>query len=218
MTKEENGPHKKSSPVKKAEPKEKKKPTVSVTLENLSDLNFRKQDHLVYELSVRWNYALPPWPPLDFDYSAKLKELGLRRVEAQRFRAEAEVENGLRKAFEVEGFSGQFRDSEGKLHDLRPRDSCPCISNFEQMPLEELQRLVMRAYEHQLQDLHDLKAKHNQYDRVYELDLVRSLQGKIKKLARIVEPSFELHLQPLAYFTDYVRPGQDEESKEEEEA
>lgn len=153
LTKDQNGPppNKKSSPVKKVkkeEPKEKKKPSVSVTLENLSELNFRKQDHLVYELSVRWNYALPPWPPLNFDYSAKLRELGLRRVEFQKFRAEAEVENGLRKAAEVEGFSGQFRDSEGKLHDLRPREGCPCISNFEQMPLEEMQRLVMRAYEH----------------------------------------------------------------------
>lgn len=46
---------------------------------------------------------------------------------------------------------------------------------------------------------------------------MRSLQGKIKKLARNVEPSFELHLQPLAFFTDYIEPGK-EESKEEEEA
>lgn len=106
LAKDQNGPNKKSSPVKKAEPKEKKKPTVSVTLESLSELNFRKQDHLVYELSVRWNYALPPWPPLDFDYSAKLRERGLRRVDAQRFRAEAEVENGLKKAVEVEGYNG----------------------------------------------------------------------------------------------------------------
>jgi len=74
----------------------------------------------------------------------------------------------------------------------------------------------MRAYEHQLQDLQSLKVKNTQYDRVYELDLVRQLQGKIKKLARIVEPSLQLHLQPLAYFTDYVEPGQQEESKEEE--
>ena len=42
----------------------------------------------------------------------------------------------------------------------------------------------MKAYEHQLMDLHDLKSKGTQYDRQYELQLIRSLQAKIKKLSR----------------------------------
>ena len=32
-----------------------------------------KKERLTKEVSVRWWYALPAWPPKDIDYKAKLK-------------------------------------------------------------------------------------------------------------------------------------------------
>jgi hypothetical protein len=97
---------------------------------------------------VRWSYALPAWPPKDFDYSSKLKEQGLRRVEFARFKAEPELDaDNLKKVYEVEHFEGRYRDSAGVTYDLRPKESCPSLANFSKMQKEELQRLLMKAYE-----------------------------------------------------------------------
>jgi hypothetical protein len=56
----------------------------------------------------------------------------LRRVDAgQRFKAEPEVDDkGLKKVYEIENYSGKFKDSKGTTYDLRPKETCPCISNF----------------------------------------------------------------------------------------
>lgn len=63
-----------------------------------------------------------PWPPVDYDYEPKLKEAGLRRVEAgQRFKAEPEVDDqGLRKVYEIDNYAGKFKDSKGVTYNLRP--------------------------------------------------------------------------------------------------
>lgn len=55
---------------------------------------------------------MPKWPPLDYDYSSKLKEHGLRQVEASKWKIEPEEDaSGLRKAVEIENFKGYFKDS-----------------------------------------------------------------------------------------------------------
>ena len=63
-----------------------------------------------------------PWPPVDYDYEPRLKEAGLRRVEAgQRFKAEPEVDDqGLRKVYEIYNYAGKFKDSKGVTYNLRP--------------------------------------------------------------------------------------------------
>ena len=95
--------------------KKPKKPTqekeglmlTSLLLEDVKDISYSNQQHLVYEFAVRWWYALPsPWPPVDYDYSQKLKDLNLRRVDYSQFRSEPEEENGLKKVFEIDSYSG----------------------------------------------------------------------------------------------------------------
>ncbi len=116
----------------------------------MAEISYANKDHVVYEFAVRWWYALPePWPPVDYDYNTKLKEAGLRKVEAgQRFKAEPDVDaEGLKKVYEIENYAGKFRDSKGINYDLRPKDTCPCISNFMKKERGELQDLLMAAYE-----------------------------------------------------------------------
>ncbi len=116
----------------------------------MAEISYANKDHVVYEFAVRWWYALPePWPPVDYDYNTKLKEAGLRKVEAgQRFKAEPDVDaEGLKKVYEIENYAGKFRDSKGINYDLRPKETCPCISNFMKKERGELQDLLMAAYE-----------------------------------------------------------------------
>jgi hypothetical protein len=80
---------------------------------NEDELNFTDKEHLIEELAVRWWYALPKWPPENYDYTPRLREKGLRRVEIKLWKMEQEEVDGLRKVFELETFTGVFKDSNG---------------------------------------------------------------------------------------------------------
>jgi len=120
----------------------------NLLLEDVKEISFSNTDHLAYELAVRWWYALPsPWPPVNFDYSQKLKENNLRQVDLSRFKSEPEEVEGLKKVFEIESYSGMFKDSKGHTYDLRPHETCPSLNNFLNKDKTELQPLLMKAYE-----------------------------------------------------------------------
>jgi hypothetical protein len=95
-------------------------------------------------------------------------------------------QNGCKKVYEIDNYPGVFKDSKGTRFDLRPMDTCPSVSNFAKKDTPELQSLLMKAYEAQLQQLLDLHKKGTQYDRLYVVKLIGSLQAKIKKLSRRV--------------------------------
>lgn len=74
----------------------------------------------------------------------------------------------------------------------------------------------MKAYEQQLQDLYDLNKKSGQYDRIYEVSLIKSLKAKIRKLGRHVPSQHELYKQPIEAFTNvFIKKA--EEGKEDDE-
>lgn len=109
---------------------------------NYSDIN-----HLVEEFAVRWWYALPKWPPENYDYTEALKANNLRKVEVKNWKLEPEELDGLKKVFELETFEGVFKDSQGNTYDLRPMDTCPSLNNFNRMGVSRLQELLLKAYE-----------------------------------------------------------------------
>ena len=43
------------------------------------------KDYLVEEFSLRWNYVLPAYPPVNFDYKPSLKSLQLNSVTSEQF-------------------------------------------------------------------------------------------------------------------------------------
>lgn len=57
------------------------------------------KDKLVQQVAVRWNYALPEWPPLDYNYQAQLKKKGYRPVEFAKFKFVDDVVDGLVKVY-----------------------------------------------------------------------------------------------------------------------
>lgn len=89
--------------------KEKKK---STPIEyNGPDL--KTKDGLVQELAKRYWYVWPRWPPENYDYSATLKENGLRQVELQSWILEPDEVNELKKVVELDDFEGVFTDYKG---------------------------------------------------------------------------------------------------------
>ncbi|TNV80126.1 hypothetical protein FGO68_gene9975 [Halteria grandinella] len=209
---------KKSAPKPAGKPKlhSKEERKIAPKAQQSKPSSGANKDHVLYEFLVRWNYALPsPWPPVDYDYSQRLKERNLRKVDIARFKHEADVDaEGRLKVFEVEHYQGIFKDAKGKTYDLRPKDTCPSYSNFAKKDKLELQTLLMKAYEQQLQDLFDLNKRSGQYDRIYEVDLIKNLKRKIKKLSRHVPAQHLLYQEPISSFTSvFIKEGDD--NKEE---
>ena len=102
------------------------------------DLNFSNKDHLVEELAVRWNYALPKWPPENFSYEDALRAHNLRKVDAKSWKIEPEEVDGLAKVYELDTFPGYFKDSKGRTYDLRPLEGKPTLNNFLRMDMHKL--------------------------------------------------------------------------------
>ena len=126
------------------------------------------KEHLIDELSVRWWYAMPKWPPENFDYTQRLRERGLRKVEIKQWKMEQDDIEGLRKVFELDNFPGVFKDSQGQTYDLRPKETCPSLNNFLKMERGELQKLLFKAYGEQINTLENLEQP---YDKQFENDL-----------------------------------------------
>jgi hypothetical protein len=53
---------------------------------NDEDIDFSNKLHLVDEFAKRWWYALPIWPPADFDYNAQLSANNLEAVEQNKLK------------------------------------------------------------------------------------------------------------------------------------
>ena len=100
------------------------------------------------ELAVRWWYALPAWPPADFNYAAALASHSLRAVDVDTFRSAPEFDllTGFKKVHAVECYVGIYRDLEGNMYDLRPKESAPSLRNLQRMPLTHLHQLLQKAY------------------------------------------------------------------------
>lgn len=49
---------------------------------------------MVYDVLKRWWYALPDWPPKDFDYGPQLEKNNLRKVDMKHWKIELEEKEG----------------------------------------------------------------------------------------------------------------------------
>eukprot|EP00746_Dinoflagellata_sp_MGD_P122009 gnl/MRDRNA2_/MRDRNA2_57015_c0_seq1.p1 gnl/MRDRNA2_/MRDRNA2_57015_c0~~gnl/MRDRNA2_/MRDRNA2_57015_c0_seq1.p1 ORF type:complete len:454 (+),score=103.63 gnl/MRDRNA2_/MRDRNA2_57015_c0_seq1:184-1545(+) len=119
------------------------------------------KQQVVGQLLCRWWYALPAWPPEDFPYDKELEAHGYRRVQSTEFEFAPDVDSrGLIKAYELIPFQGVYRSARGEIVDVRPEEGKPSYANLMQKPLPELYRLLVKAYNGQLQALQE-KAPHN---------------------------------------------------------
>ena len=151
---------------------------------NDEDIDYSNLLHCVDELAKRWWYALPAWPPENYDYDLALKKVGMRQLDPSEFRMAPEIDHitRLKKVYPIEYFEGIFKDSEGNTYDLRPKESMPCLTNFQRKSIGELRSLLIQAYSNQLSELVKVKAENKQYDRQMEEQIMQSLHYKMDKL------------------------------------
>ena len=84
----------------------------------------QNNEYLVDEFAQRWNYALPKYPPENFDYSPSLKSLKLKLVSQKDFQKLKNDHSGAQSetlVYQIDYYQGMFRDANGKIYDLRPK-------------------------------------------------------------------------------------------------
>lgn len=174
---------------------QKKQETRAAPARKHPNHSWDNQEYLVEEFAIRWNYALPAYPPADFSYKSQLKQQKLNEVTYEQFQKmkymnpeESKTQKDkksstscerdqLMKLFEpnmtlvhqIDHYEGVYRDKEGKAYDLRPDTDeivRPCKQTFINMPQIKLQKLLLTAYETQLKELES--ADHSPYDLDYE--------------------------------------------------
>ncbi|KAL4468603.1 hypothetical protein ABPG74_005106 [Tetrahymena malaccensis] len=112
------------------------------------------KDTIVYEVLKRWWYALPDWPPANFDYSSALEQNKLRVVNKQKFRIEPDLDDrGFLKVYEILGYQGLYKDANNKLYDLRPEEGKPSYNSLSKKSEVELIGLLKTCYQKQIEEL-----------------------------------------------------------------
>lgn len=113
------------------------------------------KETVVAQLLCRWWYALPDWPPSDDAYyKVELQKRSFRKVSIEEWEwLPEEDDKGRKKVYELSQFRGVFRSSNGDLIDCRPKETCPCFSNFMKKDIVDLWGLLVKAYEGQLVQL-----------------------------------------------------------------
>lgn len=147
------------------------------------------KEDVVAQLLCRWWFSAPykanDWPPQEESwYIKELEKKKLRKVEIPEWDWVPEEDvNGLRKVYELSQFRGLFRNSAGELVDMRPKETCPCFTNFMQKDMIILCDMLMSAYENQMKELLE-KSKYdvkNVADRLkVAMTKIRDIQSKAR--------------------------------------
>lgn len=133
------------------------------------------KEDVVAALLCRWWYALPDWPPTEQSfYDAKLKEKKLKRVTVQEWEWLPDSDSGgLTKVYELSQFKGVFRGPKGELHDLRPKDTCPCYKNLMTWDMHKLLDNLVKAIEKQQEELKKSKYNEAEVEKKLKAELTR---------------------------------------------
>ena len=114
----------------------------------------KRKKYFVHQLLQRWWYALPPWPPDDYDPGEKLKENKLRLVNEKNWKKEVEVNSdNFKKCVELPGYKYVYVTKEGKVYDFRPQEGKPSFNNLMKLSDIELHQYIVKALQNQLNDL-----------------------------------------------------------------
>ena len=114
----------------------------------------KRKKYYVHQLLQRWWYALPLWPPENYDTSEQLKENKLRLVEEKNWKKEVEINSDdFKKCVELPGFKYVYMTKEGKIYDFRPQEGKPSFNNLMKLNDIELHQYIVKALKNQLDEL-----------------------------------------------------------------
>ena len=114
----------------------------------------KRKKYYVHQLLQRWWYALPPWPPDNYDTSEKLRENKLRLVEEKNWKKEVEINSDdFKKCLELPGYKYVYITKDGKIYDFRPEKDKPSFNNLMKLDNIELHQYLVNALKKQLEEL-----------------------------------------------------------------
>ena len=120
----------------------------------------KRKKYYVLQLLQRWWYALPPWPPDNYDTTEKLRNNKLRLVEEKNWKKEVEINSdNFKKCMELPGYKYVYITKEGKVFDFRPQEGKPSFNNLMKLNDIELHQYIVKALKNQLKELE----KNNKY-------------------------------------------------------
>jgi len=167
--------HKKITPKKSV----KKESGISST----KKVSLKPKGILVNELLKRWWFALPPWPPENFDTSEKLKENKLRLVKISDWKREPKFDkDNFEKCLELPGFKYVYLNNDGKIFDLRPEEGKPSYNNLIKLSDAKLHEYLAKALKGQLEVL---EKRNSINEKGLRQELKEKLDKEEKTLARI---------------------------------
>ncbi len=133
------------------------------------------KEQMVADLLCRWWYVLPDWPPADFDFSRALAHHKLRLVPLDRWEDELDTDgSGRMKCYALTQYKGVYRDANGGLRDLRPKEGKPCFNEFMGKTEKELKSLIVCAIQKQLSILENSSELNLQ-------EVIADLKEKLKR-------------------------------------
>ena len=164
----------KSKIIKKKVNKEKK----DSTNKSNKKVILKTKGSLINDLLERWWYALPSWPPENYDTSEKLKENKLRLIKIIDWKKEPKLDkNNFEKCFEMPGFKYVYMNNDGKVFDFRPEEGKPSYNNFKKLTDEKLNEYLVKALKAQLEELEKRAS-------VLEKELRKNIKEKLDKAER----------------------------------
>ena len=134
----------------------------------------KTKSSLVFQILKRWWYALPKWPPENYNPSEALKNNKLRVVQLTDWKKEPNVdENDFYKCFELPGFKYVFLDANGKTHDLRPQENKPSYNSLMKISEPKLYELLVIALKKQIEEIKKTESNQNG-------NLIKDLQNELR--------------------------------------
>ena len=160
-------------------PKKKKSESKKKTNNNNNKI-LKPKAILVYQLLKRWWYALPKWPPENYNCEEKLRNNKLRVVNLIDWKKEPKYDdfNNFEKCFELPGFKYVYCNSNGKLYDFRPEENKPSFNSFMKLPDVKLYEYLIEALKKQI----DILQKENLSR---DKKLIHDLEDELEKNERI---------------------------------
>ena len=105
-------------------------------------------------------------------------ECKLRLIKKSEWKLQPNVDDkGFSKCIELDGFRNVYIDPQGRVYDLRPKDTKPSYNNFMKYSEKNLYELLIKALNNQISELENSNKKYSFEDK----DVLTNIKEELKQ-------------------------------------